>query len=148
MKPIVTWIVAADGGRVRVFENRGPGKGMLPVKGLNFEDAHLKGHEINADRAGRTSSAQGQGSAMTPPTDPVEQQEAAFARMVADVLKTRYQNGAFTRLIIAADPAALGNLRSALCEQVDRTVMAELHKDLTKIPLAEMPRHFEGLLAV
>jgi protein required for attachment to host cells len=148
MKPIVTWIVAADGGRVRVFENLGPGKGLLPVKGLNLEDAHLKGRELNADRAGRTSSAQGQGSAMTPSTDPVEHQEAAFARMVAEVLKTRYENGAFTRLIIAADPATLGNLRNALCEQVDRTVMAELPKDLTNIPLAAMPRHFASLLAV
>jgi protein required for attachment to host cells len=148
MKPTVTWIVAADGARVRVFEHLGPGKGLKPVSGLNLEDAHLRAKDINTDRPGRTSSSTGQGSAMTPRTDPVDHEEETFVKMIADVLRVKKQAGAFDRLIIAADPSSLGTLRAALCDAVDKSVVAELPKDLTKVPLADMPKHLDGLIAV
>jgi protein required for attachment to host cells len=148
MKPTITWIVVADGGRARIFEHRGPGKGLMPVPGLSFEDAHLRTQDINADRAGRTHSAQGRGSAMDPPTDAAKQRELAFIETIAALLKTRLADGAFTRLIIAADPAALGNLRAALGPALDRTIVAEVPKNLTKVPLAELGPHFDKLLVV
>ncbi len=148
MKPIVTWIVAVDGARVRVFANDGPGKGIRPVSGLNLEDAHLRARDINADKPGRTVTPAGQRSAVEPRTDPVAHEEEIFVKMVADVLKLKKAAGAFDRLIIAADPASLGTLRAALSGAVDKSVMAELPKDLTRIPLNEMPRHLGGMLAV
>lgn len=147
MKPIVTWIVTADGGRVRVFENRGPGKGLVPVAGLTVEDAHLRTRDINADRPGRTAS-QGHVSAMEPPSDAAAQREQAFARAVAETLHQRFAGGAFSRLIIAAAPTALGHLRTALGPALDGAIVAEVHKDLTKVPLADLGAHFKDLLAM
>ncbi len=149
MKSIVTWIVVADGGRMSVFENDGPGKGLTPVKGLHSEDQHLRDQDIEADRPGRSFASAGHArSAIEPHTDPVEYREAAFAHKVAEVLDARLAAGDYQRLIIAAAPTALGQLRSALSAPVSKAVVGELHKDLTKTPIAELPQHFDGLLVL
>src|SRR4051794_29216801 len=130
MKPIVTWVVVADGAKLRIFENRGPGKGLIPIEGLNRQGANLRDRDIDADRPGRAFSSVGSGrSAMEPKTDPVEYREAAFAKSVAEILEAKRQAGAYDRLIIAAPPTSLGNLRTALSPAVDDAVVAEIPKD-------------------
>jgi len=149
MKPIVTWVVVADGGKLRIFENRGPGKGLIPVQGLNREDAHLRDRDIEADRPGRSASSMGHGrSAIEPHTDPVDYRETAFAKTVAETLEQKWSTGAYQRLIIAASPTALGNLRAALCSAVDKAIVAEVPKDLTHVPTPDIAQHFETMLAV
>ena len=64
------------------------------------------------------------------------------------MLEQKHNEGAFERLVIAAAPAALGDLRPALSDGVRETIMAELPKDLTNIPMARLTEHFDGLLAV
>ena len=54
----------------------------------------------------------------------------------------------FERLVIAAAPTALSDLRPALSEAVKATIIAELPKDLTNIPTAKLAEHFDGLIAV
>lgn len=147
MKPIVTWIVAADSGRVRIFQNLGPGKGLAQIKGLVLEDEHHYARDTESDQLGRSYASAGHGrSAIAPHTEPAVHEEQAFAKRLADLLQTKWSAGAFNRLIIAAEPVALGNIRAALSEAVNKAVTAELPKDLTKIPLADLPKHFDGLL--
>jgi protein required for attachment to host cells len=67
---------------------------------------------------------------------------------LADVLDERHQAGAFQRLVIAAAPAALGDLRPALSDEVRETILAELPKDLTNVPTPKLAEHFNGLIAV
>ena len=67
---------------------------------------------------------------------------------IAEQLETMRQQGRFDRLIIAAAPSALGDLRPALSDQVKQTIMAELPKDLTNVPKGQLERHFEQLLPV
>ena len=149
MKSTVTWIVVADGGKLRIFENRGPGKGLNPVEGLNREDAHLRDQDIVSDKPGRTLASNGHGgSSIEPRTDPAEYREAGFARDVAGLLEAKRSAGAYDRLIIAADPTALGNLRGALSPAVGKIVIGELHKDLTHIPSSDIASHFETMLAI
>jgi protein required for attachment to host cells len=149
MKPIITWVVVADGGKLRIFENRGPGKGLIPVQGLNREDAHLRDQDIVSDKPGRSYASAGRGgSAIEPQTDPVDYREVAFAKSVAGTLEQKWSAGAYQRLIIAASPTALGNLRAALCSAVDKAIVAEVPKDLTHIPTPDIARHFETMLAV
>ena len=42
MKPVVTWVLVADGNQAKVFEHGGPGKGLTAVEGLQFEQEALK----------------------------------------------------------------------------------------------------------
>jgi protein required for attachment to host cells len=149
MKAKVTWILIADGAHARILEHGGPGKGLTPVKGLKFEQEPLKNQEIVTDRQGRSFSSTGPGrSAYEPDLSPVDQREQQFVERMAERLEEHRRNGDFDRLIIAADPTSLGTIRAKLSKQVQETVVAELPKDLTNIPMPKLGNHFEDILAV
>lgn len=150
MKPTKTWIVVADGDQAKIFEHDGPGHGLHAVDGLQLEQERLKAQDIMADKPGRSFSSAGPNtrSAVDYRTDPVEARERRFVERLADLLEARHAAGDFDRLVIAAAPAALGDLRPALSESVRGAILAELPKDLTNIPTARLAEHFDGLLAV
>jgi protein required for attachment to host cells len=149
MKPTVTWVLIADGAQARVLEYPGPSKGLVQVEGLKFEDAHMKNREIMADRPGRAYSSAGYGrSAMEQRTDPAEYRETEFLRSVAELLNQKGLEGAFRRLVIAAPPQALGDLRKFLSSATMEKVTAEIPKDLTTVPILQLGKHFEGALVI
>ena len=150
MKPTITWIVIADGDQAKVFEHEGPGKGLRAIKDLQFEQEHLKAQEIMADKPGRAFSSAGPGarSSMEYSSDPVAVRERRFVERLAEMLNEKQQQGKFDRLVIAAAPAALGDIRPALSDRVKGTILAEMPKDLTNVPMPKLAQHFEGLIAV
>ena len=150
MKAKVTWIVIADGNQAKVFEHEGPGKGLRPLKDLSFEQEPLRASEIMADKPGRsfTSAGPGSRSSMEYSSDPVAVRERKFVERLADMLNEKQQQGKFDRLVIAAAPTALGDIRPALSDQVRDRILAEMPKDLTNIPVPKLAEHFDGLLAV
>lgn len=150
MKAKVTWILIADGATAKVFEHCGPGKGLKAIDDLMFEQEPLKAGEIMADRPGRSISSMGAGgrSAMEYSSNPVAVRERRFVENVAEELERKYQRHSFDQLIIAAAPTALGDLRPALSKGLRDTVVAELPKDLTNIPTAQLGQHFDSLLAM
>lgn len=147
MKKTVTWILVADGAQAQVFEHDGPGKGMSAVKDLHFEQARLKAQDINTDRPGRNAGRGAGAHSGMEQSDPVQVREERFVKLLADKLEVLRQEGRYDKLIIAAAPTALGDLRPALSNGVKETVVAELPKDLTNIPQPALDRHFDQLLA-
>lgn len=148
MKKTVTWILIADGAQARVLENTGPGKGLKQVSGLDWSQAALQNRDIVSDKPGRSFSSNGAGrSAMEPRTDPAEHRETTFVKSVADMLDSKLQQGLFDRLVIVAAPIALGDIRKAMSGQVRKAVIAELNKDLTNLPTAQLDQHLDGILA-
>ncbi len=157
MKPLRTWALIADGARARILENNGPihgdphhgspGHGVtqhdwMPVDGLVFQGDHSATHDLVTDRQGRSFSSAGSGrSALESQTDPHRQQKTRFANHLAEVLAKQLQYGAYHRLIIAAPPATLGDLRSAISDKVRAVVVAEFAHDLTKIPNHQIASH-------
>jgi protein required for attachment to host cells len=149
MKPTVTWILLADGAQAKVFEHSGPGTGLTPVEDLLFEEEPLQAREIMADKPGRSYSSVGGGrSAMEYSTDPVAAREAAFVKNVAEVLEKKHQQSAFGRLIIAAAPTALGDIRAVMGKSLKEAVVAEMPKDLTNLPTPQLEKHFRDVLVM
>jgi protein required for attachment to host cells len=149
MKPTVTWVLLADGAQAKVFSHSGPGTGLSPVEDLLIEEEPLKASDIMADKQGRAFSSVGQGrSGYEYSTDPVEAREANFVKRLAEQLDRKYQESAFGRLIIAAAPTALGDLRQAMSERLKDAVVAEEPKDLTNMPTPQLERHFDGMLSM
>lgn len=150
MKPTVTWIVIADGNAAKIFEHDGPGKGLTAIKDLQFEQEPLKASEIMADKPGRAAGAGGAGAraSMEYSSDPVAVRERKFVEKLAELLDEKRTEGKFDRLVIAAAPAALGDIRPALTDQVKETILAEMPKDLTNVPIPKLAAHFDGLIAV
>ncbi len=149
MKPVITWVVLADGNSARFFRHEGPGKGLAPLPELDRSTKPLKAGDIMADKPGRSFSSSGHGrSALEPSTDPVEKIEADFAKGIADLLAEKLQGNAYQRLVIVAAPDSLGNIRKFLSAQVGETVIAELPKNLINTPVNDLPDHLETVLAV
>ena len=149
MKPTVTWILVANGTQARVLENTGPGKGLRQVDGLDFAIDPLMAQEIVSDKPGRSYSSVGHGrSAIQPKTDPVEHRETEFVKSLARMLERKRQEGEYDRLVIAAAPIALGEIRKAMSPGVKKTILAELDKDLTNLPTPQLDRHLESIIAV
>ena len=149
MKKTVTWVLIADGAQARVLENTGPGKGLKQVEGLDWGIEPLQAQDLVSDRPGSKGGggSHGRGS-MEPKTDPVAYRETEFVKAVAATLDRQQQNGAYDRLVIAAAPIALGDLRKAMSAGVKKTVVAELDKDLTNLPTAQLDKHFDGIVSM
>lgn len=147
MKAQTNWIVIADGNQARIFENNGVGKGLRQID--HVEQTPKSATEIMADKPGRSFSSVGQGrSAMEPPTDPVQKREADFMRALAERLDDGARDGAFDRLVLAAAPRALGDIRQALSDHVRETLIAELPKDLANVPTDKLADHLKDILVV
>jgi protein required for attachment to host cells len=149
MKKIVIWIVIADGTQAHVYEHTGPGSGLVIVKGFDLSIDPLQSREIGSDRPGRTFASHGtHRSAKAPSTDPAQHRETEFIRSLAGMLDSKAKAGAFDKMVIAAAPIALGDLRKALSDHVKKRVIAELDKDLTNIPTQQLGNHLEGIIAM
>ena len=148
MKATKTWILVADGAQAKAFEHGGPGSGLTPVKDFQFSQEPLKAQDINSDRPGRRFDGGANHRSGVEAADPVQMRETRFVQSIAARLDAMQAEGRFDRLIIAAAPTALGDLRPALSGKLKAAVIAELPKDLTNVPQPQLSKHFEDVLAV
>jgi protein required for attachment to host cells len=146
MKSKPTWILIADGGHAAVFESLGARSKLTPVEGMAFNMELPPNREIESDRPGRSQeSANPTRHAIESRVDPHRELKRQLARKVALKLEAAARNGKFDRLAVVAAPEVLGELRAAFSDSLKSLVIAELAKDLVKIPLAELPSHLEAI---
>ena len=149
MKAVKTWIVLADGARARVLLHEGPNKGLSEVTSAESETARLAGRDLVSAGHGRVFDSAGQGRhAMEPRTDAKAVEEEKFLRDVVRMLERGAEDGEYDRLVLCAAPRALGELRALLPKTVQARLSAELAKDLTNTPLAQVPKSLEGVLVL
>jgi protein required for attachment to host cells len=149
MKKIVTWIVIADGSHARVVANDGPGKGVHPVPGAQWEGDPRHTGEIMADKEGRGHESVGSmRHGMEPQSDPRQLIENAFLHRVVEYLAESDTKGRYDRLVLAAEPRALGTLRRALTPALQKRLHADLAKDLTKVKVDQLAGHLGSVLPV
>ena len=148
MKPTRTWVLIADGARARVLENDGPNHGLIAMEGLVFHGDHSATHDLVPDREGRSFSSHGPGrSAIDSRSDPHRDLKTKFAHQLPDVLAQGLEQNAYDRLVIVAPPITLGDLRTAISDQVRALVVGEVAQDLTKIPNSEVAEHLKEVLS-
>ncbi len=149
MKPIVTWILIANGARARILEHKGMSGGVNAIKDMEFSQESLSSSQIMADKPGRAFSTAGTSrSAMEPKTDPVAKREADFAHELAQVINDKFSNKTFARLVIFAAPKTMGDIRDTLNETTKTAIIAEIPKDLTKVPNDEIAKHLEDVMVI
>ena len=144
MTPTRTLIVIASEARARFFRAAGVGRGLAEIATLdsNFEP----GHKAEPGR-GRDGSGLGVHQ-YEPQTSERRHRRDSFAVEVVETTATLFEADDFHRIVIAASPKLLGALRDALPPALRQKVSAELDKDLVKVPLADLPKHFAGHLVL
>lgn len=142
-----TWILIADGARARILEQLGQGGEIRPIETEKFETVSKPSRELGSDRPGRVRESVGhQRHAIEPKYDPHRGLETMFAHQLVDILSQRLSDGLFDHLVIVAPPVMLGDLRKALPAPLQSAVVAEIAKDLTKVPNNEIMGHIEGAI--
>ncbi len=149
VRKVVTWVVIADGARARIYRNDGPGRGLDAVPDRSMTGDRRRERDIMADKPGRSFDSHGQGRhSMEPTTDPRDVLERQFLGELADMLQSAANAGEYDRLVLAAAPRALGELRDRMPRAVADRISAEISKDLTKLPSGDLPKHLAGVMAV
>jgi protein required for attachment to host cells len=147
MKPIRTYILIADGARARLLLSEGPGKPLSEVQGSEQLQEIRPGHEMGADRPGRVHESASVVRHAIEHADLHRREKERFAISLAASLEKRFEANEYDRLVIAAAPETLGIIRAALSEKVRAAVLAEVPKDLTKLPNTQVRDHLgDGLL--
>jgi protein required for attachment to host cells len=67
---------------------------------------------------------------------------------VLDEVAREWAGGGYGRIVLAASPRLLGHLRDRMPADLRAHVLADLDKDLVKVPLNDLPAHLEPVLAV
>lgn len=149
MKPHVTWILVADAEKARIWVNLGPGKGLeLHSKGDFSQETH-KAEKIGSDKPGRAfESASTARHAYQPKIDLHRAEKRNFSKGVVDILNRGALEKSFERLILVAPPQLLGDIRQFLNEHAKARIVGELAKDLTHIPVRDLPGYIDRIVVV
>jgi protein required for attachment to host cells len=149
MKPKTTWIVIADGMHARILRQDKPGGPLAAAldRELYEPASHGFSRDLKSDAPGRAfDPGSGARHSMEPRTDPKTHEKQTFARRVADLINDAASRGTFDQLVLVAPPRTLGELRTQLDDSARKLVIGEVHHDLVKTPIHELPQHLSEVL--
>ena len=131
-------VLVGNGAKALFLRNRGTA--MMPKLAMEsvLEQANPATREQGTDQPGQSVGfAGGPGSALEQ-TDWHRLAEERFIAEIAEQLLRQAHDNAFTDLVVVAPPRVLGGLRKAMHKTVSERVRAEIPKELTARPIAEI----------
>ena len=138
------WVMVGDGQKALFFRNEGdatyPNLKIVQV----LEQDNPSTREQGSDRPGRTHSSVGTARSAMQETNWHKLEKHRFAKGIADALYSAAHSGRHDKLVIAAPPMIMGDLRKAMHKEVSDKVVAEVSKDFTNMPPHEIERILSG----
>ncbi len=147
MKNTTTWALIADGARAHIVLSEGPDQGLRPALDHDFAAPHGYDRDAGTDKPGRGRNPGSGGHSYGHELTWHEYQKERFAKDMAEVVNKAASQNAFDKLVIAAPPKALGDLRDHLNKPAQERLSGEVHKDLTHIEkLSELEPHLKDVM--
>jgi protein required for attachment to host cells len=84
----------------------------------------------------------------TAPSKSVEPARNRLAHHAMAALEAQWAKGGYDRIVLVAGPKMLGDLRHALPRSLSGHIEGELHKDLVKTSLHDLPAHLAEVTGV
>jgi len=138
--PHNTLLLVGDGQKALFLRNKGNAQRVdLVVEWILARD-NPPTLEQGSDRPGRSSASPGVARSAMEEADWHHIAKERFAGELADALYRHAHANLFDKLVIIAPPKILGNLRKAFHAEVAERVAAEIPKELTSHPVAEIER--------
>jgi protein required for attachment to host cells len=159
----ILWILVADGKQARFFEHReedriapagtlGPGqygykKGvntavLAPLPEMNLRAEPLESYQINPEKHGAgDGSIPSHRHTRMPHGDTKDEIKQNFMRAIAARLEQASIGKRFDRLVIAAPPREMGELRALLNPHIRKHLVAEIPEELTRLSPHELLAH-------
>lgn len=138
--PHDTLVVVLDGEKLLMFRNEGDEKYPNLVLDKKEEQDNPPDREQSANRRGRVHESVGSHRSAYEDTDFHQLAEDRFAAEAGELLKSRALSNDFEKLIIAAPPNTLGELRDHYHVEVKNRLIGEVDKELTGHPVAEIEK--------
>ncbi|MBK5959063.1 host cell attachment protein [Rhodoplanes elegans] len=143
--PHDAFVFVADGRKALVLRNEGDEKFPNLRTEQVFVDAdNPAAREQGTDSPGRAFASVGARRSSVEQTDWHVMEEQRFAKESAAALHRLVRDRKVKALVIAAPPKTLAELRRALHNEVKAVVVAEIDKDLTKLPVYEIEKHLKA----
>jgi len=141
--PKGAWVLVADHSKALLLKNNGtPVAPELVMKKVIEASDNPLTHEQGSDRPGRAYSSTGSHRSAVEETDFHAVAGQRFLEHVATrIEKTLTDEEDFEALVVVAPPRALSELRDALSDRLKASVVGEVDKDLTGMPVAEIAEH-------
>lgn len=141
-----TWYVVADGGRARIVQKRDGQETFGTRQEFVSADIHRHTHELGTERPGRArESGASARHAVQPRQDLHRADKQNFVHEIAAALNQASARDEFDCLVLVAPPHPLGDLYQVLDAPTQRKITAQLQKDLTNIPDADLANHLADL---
>lgn len=132
-----TWVLVADSGRARIFEMHTDNK-MIELQGFTNSLGRHQNRELRTDGEGRFFGKGAQGNTSEPNVSPEKHEAIIFANTISKFLTDSYSTQSYAKLIVFAESQFLGLLRDKMDDQVQKLVVAELPKDLSKASIDDI----------
>lgn len=126
MKPVMTLYLLVNDDNYRLIHTHDEGLAEIGHTKAELHDTHV--HRV----AGHAPKEGGE--------------RIAMARHAAKALAAEWARGSYDRIVLAAGPKVLGEIRRDLPRVLHGHIAAELHKDLLNTPLHDLPGHFKGVV--
>ncbi len=137
-------VLVADGRKMLFLRNQGDATTPDLVVETAREQSNPSNSEHVTDRPGRTQASVGSGRSGYEEADFHQIEEDRFAADAADLLKRRALTNDFETLVIVAPPRTLGELRKHYHKTVSDRLKAEIDKDLTGHPIADITKALQN----
>ena len=139
--PYRTVVFVGDGCKALVLLNEGDGlRPRLKVQQA-FEDENPPTHEQGSDKPGRALHGTEPNRSAMEQTDWHDIKKHRFARTVASALDRLLRELQTKRLVIVAPPRTLADLRRSFSPTVQKSIVAELAKDLTGLSVSDISQY-------
>lgn len=140
------WVLCANASRARLFIRHKPHAELEELPALTHPASRQKASERGSDEPGVGFERAGHGMhAKAEPTPLKESEAKVFAKEVAKHLQRAFEHQQFKQLVIIAAPAFLGLLRKQLNNTVHASIIAEIDKDLSQLPPAEISQYLPNV---
>lgn len=136
-----TWILVSNASKGRLFRNTGPSKGLELVREFAHPQSREKNANLVSDRPGHNPGAGNGHGSFVPAMLPKEHEADVFALELARELDTGRINNLYSRLVLVASPAFMGQIKQHLSDAVQRLVSDSLEKDYTQSSEKELGKH-------
>lgn len=141
-----TWVVVADSSRARIFSAQTPSAPLDELESLTHPASRQHERDITSDLPGRNTGSNGNKHAMGMETEPKKQEAINFAKQIASRLDQGLNKKEYIELVVVAAPSFLGLLREQLSNNVSRSLVLEMDKNLTQHTPDDIRKHLPQFL--
>ncbi len=138
-----SWLILANSGIMKIFKFPSDTKKLVASETTVFPERHLRPHDLNSDKEGRSYPSKGhQSSAYERRKDLKKTEEELFATKIAEFLNKAARDNDFEKLYLAISKEFFGILKPKLSDEVREKIAEQTNKDLIHEKLHSIWSHF------